>query len=55
MSINPTIKEKIEQERDVLNKLVSIHGIEHPLVIRQSELLDELINQHNNDTKTSSS
>ncbi|QLG39958.1 MULTISPECIES: aspartyl-phosphate phosphatase Spo0E family protein [unclassified Paenibacillus] len=55
MSTNPTIKEKIEEERDVLNKLVNIYGIEHPLVIRQSELLDELINQHNNDTKTSSS
>ncbi|WP_420874632.1 aspartyl-phosphate phosphatase Spo0E family protein [Paenibacillus polysaccharolyticus] len=51
MSTNPTIKEKIEQERDVLNKLVSIYGIEHPLVIQQSELLDELINLHNMMTK----
>ncbi|WP_366295404.1 aspartyl-phosphate phosphatase Spo0E family protein [Paenibacillus sp. AN1007] len=54
MSTNPTIKEKIEQERDVLNKLVSIHGIEHPLVIKQSERLDELINQHNKTKKSSS-
>ncbi|PYE49284.1 aspartyl-phosphate phosphatase Spo0E family protein [Paenibacillus barcinonensis] len=52
MSTNPTIKGKIEQERDVLNKLVSIYGIEHPLVIRQSELLDELINQHNKTKST---
>lgn len=54
MSTKPTIKEKIEQERDVLNKLVSIHGIEHLLVIKQSELLDELINQHNKTKKSSS-
>jgi CRISPR/Cas system Type II protein with McrA/HNH and RuvC-like nuclease domain len=52
MSTNPTIKEKIEQERDVLNKLVCIYGIEHPLVIKQSGLLDELINQHNKTKST---
>lgn len=41
-----SIKEQLEHERSVLYELVSSYGIGHPLVIKQSELLDELINKH---------
>lgn len=36
----------LEQERECLNKLVNAYGLAHPLVIKQSERLDEVINQH---------
>lgn len=41
-----SIKEQLERERSVLHELVSFYGIDHPLVIQQSQLLDELINKH---------
>ncbi|QZN76563.1 aspartyl-phosphate phosphatase Spo0E family protein [Paenibacillus sp. DR312] len=37
----------LERERESLHALVAIYGLQHPIVIKQSEILDELINRYN--------
>lgn len=39
--------EDLEREREHLYTLAAVHGLQHPIVIKQSELLDEMINLHN--------
>ncbi|MGC5774385.1 Spo0E family sporulation regulatory protein-aspartic acid phosphatase [Paenibacillus pabuli] len=38
---------ELEHERASLYELAAIYGLQHPLVIRQSEILDEMINRYN--------
>lgn len=40
------LQEKIEQTRLQLHDLVASKGLQHPEVIRKSQLLDRLINQY---------
>lgn len=39
--------EVLERERENLYSLVALFGLQHPIVIKQSELLDKMINIHN--------
>ncbi|MCW3793758.1 aspartyl-phosphate phosphatase Spo0E family protein [Paenibacillus sp. LS1] len=41
----------LETERQKLHNLYEIHGLGHPLVIKQSERLDRIINEYNEQTK----
>lgn len=41
------ISDNLERERDNLYKLIDIYGLSHPLVIKQSQFLDEIINKYN--------
>lgn len=38
---------ELERERESLYTLTAIYGLQHPIVIKQSEILDELINRYN--------
>ncbi|WP_337035160.1 aspartyl-phosphate phosphatase Spo0E family protein [Paenibacillus illinoisensis] len=46
------IQVRLEKERMELQALVDKHGINHPQVLKQSELVDVLINMYNNFSKT---
>jgi hypothetical protein len=39
----PTVNRVIEEARQLMYKLADIYGREHPIVLAQSEILDELI------------
>lgn len=43
----------LETERQKLHNLYETHGLGHPLVIQQSERLDRIINEYNDQTKKS--
>lgn len=42
---------KLEVERKKLHNLIKHHGLAHPLVIKQSQFLDQIINEYNNKSK----
>jgi hypothetical protein len=46
-----SLNTKLEVERRKLHNLTNHHDLTHPLVIRQSQLLDRLINEYNNKSK----
>ncbi|MFB8376743.1 Spo0E family sporulation regulatory protein-aspartic acid phosphatase [Paenibacillus taichungensis] len=40
-------EDDLERERKSLYELVAVYGLQHPLVVKQSEILDEIINRYN--------
>lgn len=51
MNDRSSLNTKLEVERQKLHNLTNRHGLTHPLVIRQSQLLDRIINEYNNKSK----
>lgn len=51
MDIRCNVRECLERERNYLYQLVNTYGLLHPVVVKQSQILDEIINIYNKETE----
>ncbi|MCZ1267698.1 MULTISPECIES: aspartyl-phosphate phosphatase Spo0E family protein [Paenibacillus] len=51
MDIRCNVRECLERERNYLYQLVDTYGLLHPVVVKQSQILDEIINIYNKETE----